>query len=209
MSARCNEYELIDRGLLNFNPWQRDEDCFVLEPYLVDQYQGDQRVSTKLGWKHDVFRSAFRWPYSHELYLLNRKNSSTFKSYKFKSSDFLHLWDKHYLKYDNSENRLTLKIEQPIEITTINISIALPAGAHDAVLSQDEAAFDQLAYFDQAPFIEKDNFGKFPYVIIGENSFDRPIVGSRIITPQDSAVLTKASWMAYQHILDFEDWPRQ
>ena len=37
MSDRYNENVLIEKGFLNFNPEQRDEDCFTLETLLVGQ----------------------------------------------------------------------------------------------------------------------------------------------------------------------------
>jgi len=40
---RVNEMVLIERGILNANPEQRDEDNFNTEAYLYSQYQGDVR----------------------------------------------------------------------------------------------------------------------------------------------------------------------
>jgi len=40
---RVNEMVLIEKGILNPNPQQRDEDNFNTESYLYNQYQGDVR----------------------------------------------------------------------------------------------------------------------------------------------------------------------
>ncbi len=44
---RVNEMVLIERGILNNNPEQKDEDNFNTESYLVGQYQGDVRKNLK------------------------------------------------------------------------------------------------------------------------------------------------------------------
>ncbi len=44
---RVNEMVLIERGILNTNPEQKDEDNFNTEAYLVGQYQGDVRKNLK------------------------------------------------------------------------------------------------------------------------------------------------------------------
>ncbi|MEM1323295.1 MAG: SUMF1/EgtB/PvdO family nonheme iron enzyme [Bacteroidota bacterium] len=44
---RVNEMILIERGVLNANPEQKDEDNFNTESYLVGQYQGDVRKNLK------------------------------------------------------------------------------------------------------------------------------------------------------------------
>ena len=44
---RVNEMVLIERGILNPNPEQKDEDNFNTESYLYNQYQGDVRKNLK------------------------------------------------------------------------------------------------------------------------------------------------------------------
>ncbi|MEO1515309.1 MAG: SUMF1/EgtB/PvdO family nonheme iron enzyme [Bacteroidota bacterium] len=44
---RVNEMVLIEKGILNPNPEQKDEDNFNTEAYLVGQYQGDVRKNKK------------------------------------------------------------------------------------------------------------------------------------------------------------------
>lgn len=44
---RVNEMILIEKGILNTNPEQKDEDNFNTEAYLVGQYQGDVRKNLK------------------------------------------------------------------------------------------------------------------------------------------------------------------
>lgn len=44
---RVNEMLLIEKGILNPNPEQKDEDNFNTEAYLVGQYQGDVRKNLK------------------------------------------------------------------------------------------------------------------------------------------------------------------
>ncbi len=44
---RVNEMILIEKGILNVNPSQKDEDNFNTESYLVGQYQGDVKKNLK------------------------------------------------------------------------------------------------------------------------------------------------------------------
>lgn len=44
---RVNEMILIEKGILNTNPEQKDEDNFNTESYLVGQYQGDVKKNMK------------------------------------------------------------------------------------------------------------------------------------------------------------------
>ncbi len=44
---RVNEMLLVERGILNLNPEQKDGDNFNTEAYLVGQYQGDVRKNLK------------------------------------------------------------------------------------------------------------------------------------------------------------------
>lgn len=44
---RVNEMLLIEKGILNSNPEQKDEDNFNTESYLLGQYQGDVRKNLK------------------------------------------------------------------------------------------------------------------------------------------------------------------
>ena len=44
---RVNEMILVEKGILNLNTEQKDEDNFVTESYLVGQYQGDVRKNLK------------------------------------------------------------------------------------------------------------------------------------------------------------------
>jgi len=44
---RVNEMLLIEKGILNTNPEQKDEDNFNTDAYLVGQYQGDVRKNLK------------------------------------------------------------------------------------------------------------------------------------------------------------------
>jgi len=44
---RVNEMILVERGILNINPEQKDEDNFNTEAYLVGQYQGDVRKNLR------------------------------------------------------------------------------------------------------------------------------------------------------------------
>jgi hypothetical protein len=107
---RYNENALIAKGVLNFNPEQKDEDNFVIEPYLVDQYQGSVRREEERVWNGKVFLPTFRFPFEEEVnYLkLNSKNNENFHEYRFNSKDFLWLWSKNYIKVDKAKSALTI-----------------------------------------------------------------------------------------------------
>ena len=94
MSDRYNENILIEFGYFNFNPHQENQECFVLESYLINQYQGSMRKEGKLYWKDDKFLPTFRSPNKQELEFmtLNQKNTKKLRSYKFNARDFLWKW---------------------------------------------------------------------------------------------------------------------
>ncbi|MFT4754266.1 MAG: hypothetical protein ACI85Q_001823 [Salibacteraceae bacterium] len=190
---------------------EKDEDCFVLESYLIDQYQGDMRCDKKLYWKDNRFLSTFRLPYQHELRFLklNLRNKTSFKKYKFTSKDFLSRWDKHYISVDKRNNEITFNLRKSFKIKCSNSKILTEISIKDEVLTSEDMPFHNYQYLDQAEFKEKDEYGMQSFVIVGKNNLDRPIIATSTCTQKDTTVTDKMYWLIFQKILDFKDWPRQ
>lgn len=110
MSDRYNENILIAKGYLYFNMEQKDEDCFVLEPYLVGQYQGNVRNNKKINWDSGELLPTFKPPTKNELHLfeIHLKNERIFRRYKFGPKDFLWQWNKYFIKINKQKNILTI-----------------------------------------------------------------------------------------------------
>jgi hypothetical protein len=211
MSDRYNENVLIESGFLNFNPYQRDEDCFVLESYLINQYQGDARYDKKIYWKDNRFLPTFRLPYQYELNFLklNLKNRESVREYKFNSKDFLSRWDKHFISVNNSKNEISLNLRRPFSIKNEKSIELSTQSIKDEVLNKENPIFTKLSYLDEAEYNEKDKYGMQSFIIIGENNFNRPIVANQINTQNDTVSVDKIFWLTYSKIIDFEYWPRK
>ena len=191
LSDRYNENVLIEKGFLNFNPNQKDEDCFSMETFLVGQYMGDVRkIVSKRSWQKE-YLPTFRLPYQKEIDSI--KNYSRFdtrlKKYPFGRKDFLSKWNKQFIKILPKENKIILSCPyKPIEIICEG-DISFNGSFKDATLkdkylkftnpiyldlgNQDESA-DQ--YGDKYPFVEKNKFGQMEFIIAGIDKKNRPIL---------------------------------
>ncbi len=194
MSDRYNENVLIEKGFLNFNPNQKDEDCFSMEAFLVDQYMGDViKTFSNRSWQKE-YLPTFRLPYQEEINTI--KSYSPFdtrlKKYPFGRKDFLAKWDKQFIEVLPKENKIILKTPfKPIEIICKN-DFTFNAETNtftDATLSNEKVKFINPKYLDlgnpdesadkygnKYPYLEKNRFGQMEFIIIGIDDKNRPIV---------------------------------
>lgn len=193
MSDRYNENVLIEKGFLNFNPEQKDEDCFTLETVLVGQYMGNVRkpISNR-SWKKE-YLPTFRLAYQDEINFI--KNHSNFdiqlKEYPFSKKDFLWKWNKHFLDISPKENKIILKCQfDPIEIICENdISFLSPfvdatsrgkylefANTKYLDLGNPDGSTEQ--YKDKYPYVEKNRFGQMEFVVVGIDNKNRPVIAN-------------------------------
>lgn len=182
LSDRYNENRLIDLGILNFNPLQMDEDCFVTESYLVEQYQGDLRKDKYINWEDKEFLPVFRLPFKEELVSIKNKVLYKMRPYEFNKNDFLWKWDQYYLSTQNKE--LTINTSDPLTFNYKSDYIVKPADPF-TIQGDKEAIFKGSFYpkldgirdiedSSKYPFEMKGKYGHMNFTIIGNDKSGKP-----------------------------------
>ena len=213
MSDRHNEHVLIDKGYLEFNPNQKDEDCFVTESYLADQYQGIVRAMNDIRWKDGQFLPSFRLPYNAELDS-NSVLVCQLKAYPFSKDDFLWRWNEYYL--DVKDTRLKLNtilninisgfgvFEQPDTLRSYRLNHFQQKLLQETFLPKVDAVKESDGAIDYG-FEIKDQFGHMNFTIIGSNVNQEPVaiegnlrIGEDIFGVPDGKNIT---WIVYSKAL--------
>lgn len=192
---RYNENQLIERGHLNFNPAQLDEDCFTFEAFMSEQYMGSVRNDQFPKWQDNVYMPNFRLPHPHEVEAIqNQKDfSNQLTRYSFGPKDFLWRWNEHYLNVE--KDQLTFKLTELLTIPRGKDSDLVGKNCTSALLDHRWQEFSDTEYFisdfsESYPYQEKNKFGQMEFVIIGQDEQSRPVVGKRII-PDDRNKVTQ------------------
>lgn len=215
LSDRYNENRLIDLGILNFNPLQMDEDCFVTETYLVDQYIGDMKRDKYINWADKEFLPVFRLPFKEELARVKNRDKAFNKmqSYKFNENDFLWRWDKHYISTNTQKNELILNL---YELLTFNIKsnyVVSKNSTGDFIIKEE--IFKNSFYpklegirdiedLSTYPFEEKGKYGHMDFIIIGNDKTGKPVAISKKLKEKDAIQYTsnKISTVVYSKIIN-------
>lgn len=194
LSDRFNEYRLIRDGYFLPDSNQTNEECFVTESYLADQYHGIRNYKKEkilLQWKDRLMLPAFRLPTAKEIDIASKQKAleSDFKLYKFGSNDFLKQWNDWYIIA--SDAKLILKYcsnLKPVVISSYDESWDMNK-YHFAELSLDvnhlndhlsitkiyERNKQNLVHEKDFSGMEKDSLGQMPYIIIDENKLKQPV----------------------------------
>ncbi len=223
MSDRYNENVLIKKGFLNFNPNQRDEDCFSMEAFLVDQYMGNVRNTvSKRSWKKE-YLPTFRLPYQKEINAI--KDYSRFdtrlKKYSFGRKDFLAKWNKQFIEVLPKENKIILKCPfRSIEIICDG-NISFKNSFKDATLKGKHLEFTNRKYLDlgnpdesvdqygdKYPYVEKNRFGQMDFVIVGIDNKNRPVVVDPLKLDNDEFYHDKIFRIAFNKTIEPQYLPK-
>ncbi len=189
MTDRYNENLLIEAGYFYFNPEQKDEDCFVTESFLVEQYMGDLRREVPLDWNEPNYKPTFRLPYSDELEQAHAASvlDNELQAYPFASKDFLWRWDDYYLQ-ERNETSLTLLINgEEVIITRYQSASELLERSYtnghllDRSNELVNTRYFQLDFSVDYPYDEKDYDGRMDFVVVGVDDANRPILADRLI----------------------------
>ena len=199
LADRYNEFKMIQRGFLLPDMNQQNEECFVTESFLADQYVG-MRVKGKenatIKWSAGLLIPSFRLPTAKEIdFARNLKIIQTdFMSYKFENDNFLSQWADWGLTA--TETKLILRCSYNSKAT---IEIDVPKEDWDMKkYKYEELSFDinfqnnnpgineiyekhnqKLIKVKDMADLEKDSLGQMPYIIIGENEKKEPIAVGR------------------------------
>jgi len=193
LSDRYNEFKLIKHDYLKLDLLQTNENCFVTEAYLANQYEGiptKEKENVRVKWKDNLFIPTFRLPTSWEVDSAKKQKSidTGFIAYKFDTTSFLGLWNKWCINVTNNKLYLTFPFSSEKAI-----KIAGPSGHWDigkmncAELTFDfghlteNLTVDQIYNKHRQPWMnvdvyakmEKDSVGDMPYIITSENKFRR------------------------------------
>ncbi len=198
MTDRYNENLLIDTKYLDFNPFQKDEDCYVLEAALAGQYMGliaenwndkYELMSTSDRWQEYAYKSNFRLPYNEELVSMKRRSdiSNDLQEYSFGKEDFL--WDWHKDFFETSKMKIKWReqlfagffgenFHYPFPD---NLDFQLPRTSMKAIiLEESEPQFVNSEYMQKDYISPKDSLGRMSFVVVGADQENRPIVADRI-----------------------------
>ena len=215
LSDRYNECELISRGILNFNPEQRDEDCWVLESYVTGQYQGDVRKNLKDEnsrgerapvWSDLFFLPTFRLPFESELQRIKSNFEEPFKlkEYDFERKNFLKIWDKTFIEVKNNQLTLNLYQNQTVKIlkspNDFDVDeLILKAG------KLDNNCYKNLKYLEHQNNNEKDKFGHRDFLILGETPSHKAITGEFKEIENGNERKNLISWVVFNKVLEIDD----
>ena len=213
LSDRYNENRLIELGILNFNTLQKDEDCFVTESYLVDQYLGEMRTEKYINWDDEEFLPVFRLPFNEELNSIKTKASNKMQAYKFDENDFLWRWDKHYISSNTQTNELTLNLYEQLTFSFKPNYVVLNKPIDYFIIQ--EVLFKDFFYpklegirnikdFSNYPFEEKGKYGHMNFTIIGNDKSGKPVAISKELNEKIATQNTtnKISTLVYSRIIN-------
>lgn len=183
MTDRYNEHTLIKYGYLNPNNEQKDEDNFVTEAYVVEQYQGnvrktlvcyDDKERISISWKQQIFLPLFH-PSDTMLLSLDKP---LFRAYPPHRHYFLKTWEELlHITYPNSK-KAVVKDRKESQSTSLEHTIEelfLPdfyKNCPTKVVNIDSILTNKNDY----PWEEKDSLGRMPFVIIANHADSLPVV---------------------------------
>ncbi|MBK8565468.1 MAG: hypothetical protein IPN76_19500 [Saprospiraceae bacterium] len=210
LSDRYNERILIVTGHINFNYLQKDEDCFVLEAYLADQYVGSTRNGKTMRWQDKLFLPSFRLPFGHEMSFvqLNTRNKTLFRKYKSGKSGFLEPWYHHFLKINETKQEITFNLIKDIKISAPAKEYRFNEALTNATLEWSSNYFQGTKYLDETPILEKTQYGQMDFMLIGNSSLGRPIVSPFYKYSNKALPPGQVYWVAYEHIIPLSSSPK-
>lgn len=202
LTDRYNEYKLIQHGYNLPNKTEFSEDCFVTESYIAGQYMGLRKIEKDVKWKDQLLIPDFRLPSKNEINhsLKNKDYSNEFKSYKNNQDNFLSLWEKWYLKvndtsiiyykdvFNTSSNKFSdtaINIKQPNNKWELNrykyeeLTLDINSTTNEPNLLEIYKQIGQAKFNIVKEEPEKDSLGQMRFIIIGEDENKQPIAVER------------------------------
>lgn len=217
LGDRYNENRLIEMGILNFNPEQMDEDCFVTESYLADQYMGDLRQDKFIDWQDKELLPAFRLPFKEELTVINNKLKGIDKiqAYEFSKRDFLWRWDAYFIFTNLDTNEFTVELLEPLTFTSQS-DYVFPKEVENYAIQETRvnsykpsfypklAGVREIEDLENYPFEEKDEFGHMNFIIIGTDKSGKPVAIPKNFqgTRNNEPAPNKISMLVYNKVIN-------
>ena len=194
LSDRFNEYKLIVDGYFKPDSSQQNENSFITESYLADQYFGartQEKEDVIVKWSDRLLIPSFRLPTAKEIVIAAKQKVSdtVFRAYKFESNNFLSQWNKMYIV--SSYTKLILKYflyEKPFEIKLPTENWDINKQSYKELTLDINHVNENLSITEifekhnqkhinmkELVDLEKDTLGFMPYMIINENNKKEPI----------------------------------
>ncbi len=212
MNDRYHENLLIDLKHLNFSPSQMDEDNFSVEAFLSGQYQGMVRRGPRPKWKDQLFLPAFRPPFGSELQYVKsvrfkNKYRPVWGPFPMDKSHFLNRWNDYYLKSDRPPYRLLLQFQE-VTVPIPQNTILIKPRQHAFHLENPASYFQGIKYIEAVNQRQKDELGRMSFIIVGENTYGRPIVIEYPSFSTNSSSSERAIyWLYFDDELEMKYWP--
>jgi hypothetical protein len=200
---RYNEFCMMEKKFLRFDPNQLEENEFNTESYLAGQYEGivgkklkDEKGQERiLRWSDRILVPAFRLPASSERSFCPAGNNSLFRSYPL--TKCLKPWNDCFEQKLGSYTSLP-QTQVSSRISAITAEWELNSLLENSASLSADSVFSRLGMIpmevqsDGQPgrtrITEKDSMGWMPYLIIGQTSEKKPKAvkrnfGEKNITP--------------------------
>jgi hypothetical protein len=190
LSDRYNEYLLIRKNFYHRNLHQVDEDNFVTDSYLADQYYGHRKRDSIIKWEDEVLLNNFRLPTKKESFekaVVLEKQKSRMKCLKYLGDSLFKvkkeglLLKLKYPSISESANLLVRNDRVEIELGKLKISELYLSNTKEDYINAFKVcnyALKLESFFkDEEGYNEsKDSIGAMNYLIIGRNASDEMIL---------------------------------
>jgi len=198
LTDRYNEYKMIDLNFLLYDYSQFNENCFVTESFLAEQYVGFQKKIFEFNdekytfwefvWNNNILSPSFRLPTQSEIDLC----SQIIEIKPYKMFFFLKIWEKQTMLKKNlfiynftvSEEYIETRdykanaMYKNLNFQKVQLESKYSEFFIDEYLKNKTKnlieIFKKLNYsvvdYNQIKNIEKDSLGQMPYFVLSENS---------------------------------------
>lgn len=190
LSDRYNEWLLIEKGFQKINMYQLNEDNFVTDSYLANQYYGRSILDSFIVWKDEVLLNNFRLPTKKEVgqikVMLKKQPRTKLFLKSFQDSLFEVNRDgiEIKLKYPSVDKKFKNFITKPnvvFKAKSVYVSeMFLSDSANSYIEAFKENGYPVMpdsSFRDSDGYnFEKDSIGFMNYVIIGRDANNKKIL---------------------------------
>jgi hypothetical protein len=203
LSDRYNEFMLINNNILIYDPNQTNANCFVTESYLDEQYEGTLGTNNKrITWADHLFAPSLRLPGYYELETAHLNGDILIDLKPYEMYPFLCIgystekqgktieikyYENQVIHIEEKQSEISAKegelfLEFPLQAKFENILDSYK-DLGQQVCNDWYATItnkDGLKYLVMAnnheQYIQKNNLGQMPYMIIGESTNKTPLL---------------------------------
>lgn len=213
MSDRYAENKLVKLRHLTHNFAQYNEDNFSLDAFICSQYMGDVFTGFKPKLSDNIFIPNFRPPFLREEYYSKNawrqsEKKQIWKPYKMEKNDFLWTWNELYIQ-DNKVVFPLITNQAPLLLSGLKKTANYENHTRTFYLKNKKEFYSSVKYIESMAGIEKDEYGKMPYIYTGHNLYGRPIVIDKYKFEADAVSEPNNAfyWLVYSDEIESLYWP--